>query len=438
MANLPQKSQITLIALCVLCFLSPIQLLSQEVLLIHNANTSLYYTERSNWSTYRDGKYIGLTHREIRARLTPGEVTTAGRLYEGFFYKLQQTNRDTVNVAQQVDALFESRFTVMPNGTMTFLIDNGYPEYRNFPAFPALLVSTGDNWIADGIRSVDPLNNRAITDIPIIVQYSFIGEEAHNGESVWVINAKYATRYKLADNAARRDPELQSASGTHELKMLIGTQDGVIRLITDRLDETFSYRDGRTIRFKGNTAIYSNSAYASDILATKLEEAATTTAPSNDSGDMPNMDSSAALQTTEDEGKNKEKARASGPIETHWVTESTDRGVRLSIRQLNFIADSAELLPGESQRLDAIAEALLSIEQGQFLVEGHTAATGNPIGELKLSGARALQIINELCKRGLRHGQFIYKGQGGTVPIGDNSTSEGRAQNRRVEITVLN
>jgi outer membrane protein OmpA-like peptidoglycan-associated protein len=46
-------------------------------------------------------------------------------------------------------------------------------------------------------------------------------------------------------------------------------------------------------------------------------------------------------------------------------------------------------------------------------------------------------MVDELVKRGISADRFMYIGLGGTRPLGDNSTSEGRTLNRRVEITIL-
>jgi len=70
-------------------------------------------------------------------------------------------------------------------------------------------------------------------------------------------------------------------------------------------------------------------------------------------------------------------------------------------------------------------------------VEGHTAAVGRAAGELELSKRRAKKIVDELSARGIPADRFIYKGWGGTKPVAGNDTEEGRARNRRVEITVL-
>ena len=56
---------------------------------------------------------------------------------------------------------------------------------------------------------------------------------------------------------------------------------------------------------------------------------------------------------------------------------------------------------------------------------------------MNLSVERAGTIINQLVDRGMKRNMFSYKGYGGTIPIGDNNTPEGRAQNRRVEIIII-
>ncbi len=115
----------------------------------------------------------------------------------------------------------------------------------------------------------------------------------------------------------------------------------------------------------------------------------------------------------------------------------TDAGIRLSIHDLKFKPDSDELMPGENSRLDEIAAVLKLVKDNMFLVEGHTADTGYPEGEMKVSKARSRKIAEELAKRGIDTNRFICKGWGALKPAADNSTPEGKAINRRVEITIL-
>ena len=118
----------------------------------------------------------------------------------------------------------------------------------------------------------------------------------------------------------------------------------------------------------------------------------------------------------------------------------SETGMLISIRDLKFKADSAVLLPEETKRIDLLAESLKIATRGNentILVEGHTASVGKEEGEKLLSVQRAQAIIAEMVKRGVDEKLFTYRGYGGTRPVGDNTTDEGRAKNRRVEITVI-
>ena len=126
-------------------------------------------------------------------------------------------------------------------------------------------------------------------------------------------------------------------------------------------------------------------------------------------------------------------AKSATPISV----DNTEAGIRLTIQNLQFKADSAELLPGEEKRLDQITEILRLAEGAQFLIEGHTASTGYEAGEMKLSKERADSIAAALSSRGICSERFICKGSGGKKPIASNDTAEGKALNRRVEITIL-
>ena len=131
--------------------------------------------------------------------------------------------------------------------------------------------------------------------------------------------------------------------------------------------------------------------------------------------------------------KNKEDKNEQRSI----AVENTDAGIRLTMKNLQFKADSSELLKGEELRLNQIAEILKAAEGCKFLIEGHTASTGNERGEMKLSMERAMSIANALEKRGISKERFICKGSGGRKPIAENTSAEGKAKNRRVEITIL-
>jgi outer membrane protein OmpA-like peptidoglycan-associated protein len=72
----------------------------------------------------------------------------------------------------------------------------------------------------------------------------------------------------------------------------------------------------------------------------------------------------------------------------------------------------------------------------QYNVEGHTDDTGRDATNRELSLKRALSVRDYLIGQGIRASAIDVDGFGSAMPIGDNSTEDGRARNRRVEIVV--
>ncbi|MBP5156571.1 MAG: OmpA family protein [Treponema sp.] len=122
------------------------------------------------------------------------------------------------------------------------------------------------------------------------------------------------------------------------------------------------------------------------------------------------------------------------------VVKDGPGGIQITVQDLNFIADSAELLPADKERVGMIAAQIKEVvASGNYSikVEGHTADVNKPAGQLQLSIDRANTIVDVLTAIGIDKGLISARGYGGTKPIADNATSEGRAANRRVEITIM-
>lgn len=112
--------------------------------------------------------------------------------------------------------------------------------------------------------------------------------------------------------------------------------------------------------------------------------------------------------------------------------------IKITMYDIRFVADSPEILPDETGRIDVIAEALRKVGPNtHFLIEGHTADLNRPEGERILSLQRADKIAEELAKRGIEANRMQTAGYGATRPIAPSDTAENRAKNRRVEITIM-
>ena len=100
-----------------------------------------------------------------------------------------------------------------------------------------------------------------------------------------------------------------------------------------------------------------------------------------------------------------------------------------------FASGKSELLPSAQQRLDQVAQALKASDR-TILVEGYSDSRGSVTGNQQLSQRRAQAVLDYLVPRGVQAGRIRAVGEGSNRPIAENTTSEGRANNRRVEIVV--
>ena len=84
----------------------------------------------------------------------------------------------------------------------------------------------------------------------------------------------------------------------------------------------------------------------------------------------------------------------------------------------------------------AINAILTAYPKANFVVEGHTDSIGSEAFNQKLSEDRASKVVGFLTKNGVSSARLKSAGFGETSPIKSNSTSSGRAANRRVEVKL--
>lgn len=101
---------------------------------------------------------------------------------------------------------------------------------------------------------------------------------------------------------------------------------------------------------------------------------------------------------------------------------------------INFDTGKAIIKPDSKPIIDQVIKMLKDNPSLSIRVEGHTDNTGDEKGNQTLSDMRADAVKNELVTAGVEATRLEAKGFGRTKPIADNSTEEGRAKNRRVEI----
>ena len=104
---------------------------------------------------------------------------------------------------------------------------------------------------------------------------------------------------------------------------------------------------------------------------------------------------------------------------------------------INFETGKSDIKPESQSIVDQIAEMLGQNKDLKISIEGHTDNVGSEKSNQILSENRANAVMKALITCGIEKTRLSYKGWGATKPIADNSTEEGKAKNRRVEIVKL-
>ncbi len=103
---------------------------------------------------------------------------------------------------------------------------------------------------------------------------------------------------------------------------------------------------------------------------------------------------------------------------------------------INFDTDGYTLTPGSQQMLTQVADKLKACPDSKVAVGGYTDNTGSDAINVALSENRAKSVADFLISQGVTGANVTSRGYGSANPIAGNDTPDGRAQNRRVEITV--
>ncbi|MFM7799057.1 MAG: OmpA family protein [Planctomycetota bacterium] len=104
---------------------------------------------------------------------------------------------------------------------------------------------------------------------------------------------------------------------------------------------------------------------------------------------------------------------------------------------VTFATNSSDINASFYPVLDKVAATLSEFNQTVIEVAGHTDSTGSRTYNMALSERRAGSVVGYLSSRGVASGRMIAVGAGPDHPVDTNETAEGRAQNRRVEITIV-
>ena len=309
---------------------------------------------------------------------------------------------------------YNSVFTRTSNGTYQIADEYFMPVVRDVPIFPDKDLKPGDSWQAEGHEAHDLRQTFNITTpykVPFTAYYTYQGEVEKDGQRLHVIKATY--------NLFFTSPQMNTSETNFQNQYFdypvstMGYSDQTIYWDNER-GTIQSYTENFRIQLEtllGNTFVFQGIAGAEISDLKRVNTVATIEKVQQELEDL-------GIQNTE--------------------VVSDEKGITISIENIQFKADSAILQDSEKEKLKKIAKILSAFSENDLLISGHTALAGNAESRQKLSEERANSVAEFLIELGVKDAHHIFtQGFGATKPIAPNTNTAGMARNRRVEITIM-
>lgn len=117
--------------------------------------------------------------------------------------------------------------------------------------------------------------------------------------------------------------------------------------------------------------------------------------------------------------------------------EPLEANAKVILKNVFFDTKMTRLKPESIAELDNVVLLMKENPHLKIKISGYTDNIGKPEDNLKLSTGRAVAVVNYLLEKGIDNSRLSFKGYGEADPIADNNKEEGRALNRRTELTVI-
>ena len=124
-------------------------------------------------------------------------------------------------------------------------------------------------------------------------------------------------------------------------------------------------------------------------------------------------------------------------VSVDYKNTSMTKSIGNKSYHITFTSGSAQIADESTSVLNEIYQSIVTADGTKASITGYTDNVGNPAQNVELSKQRAVSVLNYLHSKGISTDRLSSQGLGDANPIGDNSTSTGKAQNRRVEIAIL-
>jgi len=293
-----------------------------------------------------------------------------------------------------------------PNGQLYDCNNEGLPTVRSVPSFPDYEVKIGDSWTMPGLEVHDMkaiFNMDCAIEIPFTANYTLTGTEVQDGNEILIIDVYYELFQDAYRENLYRGTFYTGTVGYSKQKLYWDNTRGDLAFY----EEEFQIK---MLDTRGNSFIFHGVAQGEVTEYKSLND----------------DDNVKKIQDTVDEMNLNDVSVKKG-----------EKGLTISIENIQFEPDSNVLLESEKIKLQKLGEILKEFTN-DLLITGHCAERGTIRARQRLSEERAESVATFLKAMNIRDEYHIYtEGKGSTQPIATNATEEGRAKNRRVEITLM-
>lgn len=124
-------------------------------------------------------------------------------------------------------------------------------------------------------------------------------------------------------------------------------------------------------------------------------------------------------------------------VRLELAIEEAKVGQTIVLDNIFFETGKSVIRTGFSSDLEKLVQFLKDNPATKLEIRGHTDNTGSLALNTRLSQQRAESVVSFLTNKGVEKSRLLAKGYGPTEPVDDNSTTEGRSRNRRVEMKVI-
>jgi outer membrane protein OmpA-like peptidoglycan-associated protein len=126
------------------------------------------------------------------------------------------------------------------------------------------------------------------------------------------------------------------------------------------------------------------------------------------------------------------------PVQVENEFEDLIKKRKITLQHISFEKGSTKLIQESFEELDKLAQSLKTNASIKIELAGHTDNVGSESANVRLSKLRAVAVANYLIKKGIDEKRIVTTGYGSKEPITENISEEGRIQNRRVELRIIN